>query len=122
MEEKTLMEICPNPTGGIRLWETNLGNPKSQLIFKLNGVKYTLSPKLTADVRSQKVKWDELGDYMVREVTGDDGKPFLSLGYPGENITINLSWKHNGKTTTKVLTVNEFYQEPGTVLAFEELG
>lgn len=87
------MEIHPNPAR-VSMTSTNLKNASSQVLVTIDGVKYTLSPRLTKDFREKKVSVDQLGEYYVREVEGSDGTHFLSLGYPSEDISIKITaWK-----------------------------
>lgn len=87
------MELHPNPAR-VSMTSTNLKDSTKQVVVTVDGVRYTLSPKLTKDFRERKVGVDQLGEYYVREVEGGDGTHFLSLGYPSEDISIKITaWK-----------------------------
>ena len=97
------------------MFSSNLADKNKQVVVVINGERFTLSPKLSADFRSKKVSIEELGDYTVRDVEGADGTTFKSLGYAGEDIQVKITeWKSSGKTTAKVLSVEEFNAQPIT--------
>lgn len=91
----------------IAMFSTNLANKDKRLVVVVEGISYTLSPKLTDDVRNHKVTVDELGDFVVRDVEAQDGTAMKSLGYPGEDIKVAVSWKTTEKAVVKQLTVEQ---------------
>ncbi len=89
---------------------TNLNNKDKQVVVTIDGVRYTLSPKLTADFRSKKVSISELGEYYVREVEGENGTTFLSLGYPSDDIQVKLAGWKASKVEKKEVTLEELME------------
>ena len=116
-----LLDIHPN-VKHIGMYSANVDNKDNQLLIVIDGVNYTLSVKLTEAVRSGKVKIDELGEYIVRDVEGKDGTTFKSLGYAGEDIQVKVTgWKASGVTTAKVITPETFMSFSSNVKELEEL-
>ena len=104
--DQLLKEICPSvETFGV--FETNLANKESQLLIVVNGKKFTLSDDLTKLVRSKKVSFNNLGDYLVRDVIGKDGTAFQSLGLRGEKLVSGVEWSNSNVSADKPLTVQE---------------
>jgi hypothetical protein len=101
----TLLKTLHSSATEIAMYSTNLANKDKRLVVVVEGQSYTLSPKLTKDVRDHKVSVDELGDFVVREVEAQDGTAMKSLGYPGEDIKVAITWKATAKAETKQLTV-----------------
>lgn len=102
-----------------KMFSSNLADPDKQLVISFNGEKFTLSKKLTEDFRAERVSIAQLGDYEVRDVEGADGTTFKSLGYSGEDITVNgVTWKAS-PATKKTFTAEEFTLK--SAVAFEAL-
>lgn len=106
---KQLLEIHPNPSR-ISLTSTNLKDATKQVVVTVDGVRYTLSPKLTEDFRNKRITVEELGEYFVREVEGKDGTTFFSLGYPSEDITVKITAWKNQVATEREVTVSQLME------------
>jgi hypothetical protein len=107
---KQLLEIHPSP-GRVSMTSTNLKDATKQVIVTIDGVRYTLSPKLTEDFRNKRITIEELGEYFVRDVEGKDGTTFFSLGYPSEDINVQVTaWKSRKLLERKDVTVEQLME------------
>lgn len=98
-----------NNVANIGIFEKNFEGSK-RMVINVEGTQYTLSEKLSADIRAGKVQLDELGDFEVREVEAQDGTKFFSLGYVGGELTTVVigSWKGATKVEKKELSLADF--------------
>ena len=108
---KLLKNIHPS-AGEIAMFSSNLANKDKQVVIVIDGISYTMSPRLTADFRNKKVSADELGEYVVRtiELTDDAGVvtgTMNSLGYAGEDTVVAVNWKASAKVAVKRVSVAE---------------
>jgi hypothetical protein len=107
MSTPFLKDLVQSATSQVGMFSSNLANKAKQVIIKVEGISYTLSPKLTADFRAKRVKLDELGEYVVRTIALDDGTIMNSLGYPGEDVNVVVNFKNSTATPKKITTVDE---------------
>lgn len=91
----------------IKMFSSNIKNAAKQLVVVIDGVSYTLSPKLTEMVRKKEITIEDLGDYEVRNIEAANGDVINSLGMPSEDVTVKLAgWKSKAAASApKELTV-----------------
>ena len=101
-----LKQMHPDATE-IKMFSSNIKNAEKQLVVVIDGVSYTLSPRLNEMVRKKEITIEDLGDYEVRRVEAKNGDMINSLGLPSEDITVKLAgWKSKTTATApKQLTV-----------------
>ena len=106
-----LKTMHPNASE-IKMFSSNIKNAAKQLVVIIDGVSYTLSPKLNEMVRKKEITIEDLGDYEVRYIDVTDEttgvtRTMNSLGMPSEDITVKLNgWKSKTTATApKQLTV-----------------
>ena len=106
MAEQLFRDVVPTIHGAIGLSKTNLSGNK-RIVATINGVKYTVSPTLSADLRSGKVKWDDLGNFWLRDATSADGVALKSIGYLGEDLQVIAKNGWSNKTVNTNVEVVE---------------